>query len=77
MIAKQVLTACGLSRAQLARDTGLNESTLWAWIVGRRVPEPESLAKLAEGLERRGGELQDLAAELRKAAGESEDYWFG
>ncbi len=68
MLVKRILTEAGLTRAQLARDTGLNEATLWAWVTGRRVPEPESLQRLAAGLERRGGELSELAKELRKAA---------
>ena len=72
MIAQKVLARCGLSRAQVARDTGLNESTIWAWVKGKRVPGPDSLLKLAAGLERRGGDLQALADDLRKAAKELE-----
>jgi transcriptional regulator with XRE-family HTH domain len=67
MLAQKILARCGLTRAQLARDTGLNESTIWAWVKGKRAPEPDSLEKLAAGLERRGGELTKLAAELREA----------
>ena len=72
MIAQKVLARCGLSRAQIARDTGFNESTIWSWVKGKRVPGPDSLVKLADGLELRGGELQGLAEELRKAAEERE-----
>jgi transcriptional regulator with XRE-family HTH domain len=68
-LAQKILARCGLSRAQLARDTGLNESTIWAWVKGKRAPGPDSLLKLAEGLERRGGELVKLAEQLRKEAG--------
>ena len=68
MLAQKILARCGLSRAQLARDTGINESTIWAWVKGKRAPEPESLLKLAEGLERRSGELTKLADQLRKEA---------
>jgi transcriptional regulator with XRE-family HTH domain len=68
MKAQKVLNASGLTRAQIARDSGLNEATIWGWLNGRSVPTPESLEKLAEGLEKRGGELQALAEELRNAA---------
>jgi len=70
MAAQRILKECGLTRAQLARDSGLNEGTLWAWLNGRRTPGPESLLKLADGLEKRGSRLAALAQELRKEAGE-------
>jgi len=70
MIVKKVLDASGLTRAQVARDSGLNEATIWGWLNGRSVPTPESLRKLASGLEKRGGDLQNLARELREEAGE-------
>lgn len=72
MKAKEALDASGLTRAQIARDSGLNEATIWGWLNGRSAPTPESLLKLADGLDRRGGELHDLAEELRKAAGEAD-----
>ena len=62
MLVKRVLAEAGLTRAQLARDTGLNEATIWAWVNGRRIPELESLQRLADGLEKRGGNLQALTA---------------
>ena len=67
-IVREALNGSGLARAQIARDSGLNEATIWGWLNGRSVPTPESLLRLAEGLERRGGELQALAKELRKTA---------
>ena len=72
MIVKRVLARCGLTRAQLARDSGLNQATIWGWVKGRSAPEPDSLVKLAAGIERRGGELTALAEELRLAAEELE-----
>ena len=48
----------------------MNPATIWGWVKGRSVPEPASLLKLAKGLERRGGDLQTLAQELRQAAEE-------
>ena len=55
-----------------ADDAGVSYDTLWAWKVGRRNPSPGNLARLAEALERRGGDLTALAEELRKAAEELE-----
>jgi len=69
MKVREALDASGLTRAQLARDSGLNEATIWGWLNGRSVPTPDSMEKLAVGLERRGGELTELAKKLREAAG--------
>lgn len=52
----------------VARAAGLSPHSLWAWAKERRNPSPESLEKLADELERRGGELTDLAEELRASA---------
>jgi transcriptional regulator with XRE-family HTH domain len=68
VLVKKALERSGLSRAQLARDSEISESALWSWIKGKRVPDADSLRRLAEGLELRSKELQDLAEELRKAA---------
>ena len=70
MLVKKALERSGLSRAQLARDSEISEAALWSWIKGKRVPDPESLRRLAEGLESRSEELQQLAEELREAAGD-------
>lgn len=56
----------------VAEDAGLSAHTIWAWAKKRRNPSPESLRKLAAELERRGGKLQELAQELKDAAGEGE-----
>ena len=53
---------------EIADAAGISYATLWAWKVGRRNPTPENLAALADALERRGGELQVLAQELREAS---------
>ena len=55
---------------KLAADAGISYATLWAWRNGKRNPSPKNLAKLADALDRRGGELSELAAKLRRAAGE-------
>lgn len=67
-IAKEALNASGLTRAQIARDTGLNEATIWGWLNGRSAPTPDSLRKLAEGLEHRSQELHGLAERVRQLA---------
>ena len=60
------------SLEDIAAATGVTYNTLYAWKTGRRNPSPENLARLADALERRGGDLQALADDLRKAAKELE-----
>jgi len=67
---RRVVEESGVSRATLARDAEVSYHAIHAWITGRRTPEPESLARLAAGLRRRAGRLEELAAELERAAGE-------
>lgn len=67
MVAKK-LKDSGLTRAQIARDAGLSVAAIDAWISGARTPTPESIEKLAVGLERRAGELSELAGQLRDVA---------
>lgn len=64
------LDRAAASLEDLANDVGVSYNTLHAWRTGRRNPSPENLARLADALEKRGGELTDLARELREAAGE-------
>ncbi len=54
----------------IADEAGVSYRTLWGWKSGRRNPLPENLTALAAALERRGGEMTELAQKLRKAAGE-------
>ena len=54
----------------IADEAGVSYRTLWGWKSGRHNPLPENLAALATALERRGGELTELAQQLRQAAGE-------
>lgn len=65
LVARIVDQSCQ-TRAQLARDAGLSEDTLWSWITGRRNPSPERLRQLAAGLRGRAQKLLDLAEELEK-----------
>lgn len=58
----------------LAAEAGVSYASLKAWIDGRRNPTPENLRRLADALDRRGSELQELAKALREeAAGEGEE----
>jgi transcriptional regulator with XRE-family HTH domain len=64
----KILRDSALKSADLARDAGVSDNALRSWLTGRRVPEPESLIRLAEGLERRAARLTNLAEALREAA---------
>lgn len=66
----QALDRAAASLEDVARDVGVSYETLYAWKNGRRNPSPENLARLADALEKRGGELTELARELREEAGE-------
>ena len=68
MLSEALDVAAG-SLHEIAEDAGISYDTLWAWKIGRRNPSPKNLAKLADALERRGGELTELAVKLREAAG--------
>lgn len=68
MISEAVDAAAG-SVEDIAEEMEVSPHTIWAWLRGDRNPKPDNLAKLASVLERRGGKLNDLADELREAAG--------
>lgn len=70
MVTQDALQALAPSLRQIADDTGFSYATLRAWSSGARTPSPENLARLADALERRGGELSKLAEALRREAGE-------
>jgi transcriptional regulator with XRE-family HTH domain len=65
---RRVVEESSLPQAQLARDAKLSYATLHSWILGSRTPRPESLVQLAEGLEARAEQFNQLAQELRRAA---------
>ena len=73
MILSDALDAATGNLEAIAEDAGISYDTLWAWKNGRRNPSPENLAKLADALERRGGELTELAKKLRDAGTEQPD----
>ena len=69
VLVQRIIRESGLSTAELARATGLSRAALNAWLAGARVPQRESLAKLADGLEGRSDALRNMAGEIRQAAG--------
>lgn len=56
----------------LASELGVSYHTLWGWKAGRRTPSAEAVRHLANTLERRSGELEQVAHQLREAAGDLE-----
>ena len=69
---ERALAGATTSLEDIAAATGVTYNSLYAWKTGRRNPSPQNLAHLADALERRGGDLQTLADELRKAVEELE-----
>jgi transcriptional regulator with XRE-family HTH domain len=60
-VIKHLVQKSGLARQRIADDAGLSYHALRSWLRGERVPQAESLAKLAEGLRFRGTTLLELA----------------
>lgn len=73
MIAQKAIEAATPSMRQLAEQAGVNYSTLKAWSAGIRNPSPENARKLADALRQQGGEVSQLAEELKDAAGDGVD----
>lgn len=68
-LVRRAVKAAPFSVAKLAIEARISSASVYAWANGNRNPTPEKLRRLADVLERRGGELQALADELRKEAG--------
>ena len=66
MIAQALRVTMG-NLKELADEVGVSYASIRSWADGRRNPSPENLAALADALERRGGELQEFAKQLRDA----------
>ena len=64
---QSVLEAAPLSIDRLAKEAGISRATLYAWMNGKRNPTTENLLALADALDRRGGDLHELAKQLRQA----------
>jgi transcriptional regulator with XRE-family HTH domain len=65
-VVREAIQESGLTRTQIAEDANLSRATMIAWLAGTRTPQPESVAQLADGLERRARLLQALVGRLRK-----------
>jgi transcriptional regulator with XRE-family HTH domain len=65
---QRILRDGPFSMRQWAEESGLSYAALRAWAAGARVPEPESLQKLAGGLRQRIDSLSAMVAELDRAA---------
>jgi hypothetical protein len=63
---REVIEESGLPRTLIAEDANLSRASIIAWLAGTRTPQPESVAQLADGLERRAKVIQALVARLRK-----------
>jgi transcriptional regulator with XRE-family HTH domain len=64
-VVREVIEESGLARTQIAEDAHLSRATLITWLAGTRTPQPESVAQLADGLERRANLILTLVARLR------------
>jgi transcriptional regulator with XRE-family HTH domain len=64
-VVREVIEASGLPRTLIAEDANLSRATLITWLAGTRTPQPETVAQLADGLERRANQLQSLVSRLR------------
>jgi transcriptional regulator with XRE-family HTH domain len=65
-VVREVIEESGLPRTLIAEDANLSRAAIIAWLAGTRTPQPESVAQLADGLERRAKIIQSQVARLRK-----------
>jgi transcriptional regulator with XRE-family HTH domain len=65
-VVREVIEESGLPRTLIAEDAQLSRATIITWLAGTRTPQPESVAQLADGLERRAKLIQAQVARLRK-----------
>jgi transcriptional regulator with XRE-family HTH domain len=70
MAVQVALKEAQLTLRQIATDAGVSYGALRGWAIGRRVPDPESRARLVAALRKHGDNLHKLAEELDRAAGE-------
>lgn len=68
MLVRETIAESAVGMRQLAEDAGVSYQTVRAWASGVRVPTPESLQRLAEGLRRRAAILEELANQLEEAS---------
>jgi transcriptional regulator with XRE-family HTH domain len=65
-VVREVIEESGLPRTLIAEDANVSRAAIIAWLAGTRTPQPESVAQLADGLEKRAKHIQKLVARLRK-----------
>lgn len=65
-VVREVIEESGLPRTLIAEDAHLSRATIITWLAGTRTPQPESVAQLADGLEKRAKLIQAQVARLRK-----------
>jgi transcriptional regulator with XRE-family HTH domain len=65
-VVREVIEESGLPRTLIAEDANLSRASIIAWLAGTRTPQPESVAQLADGLEKRAKLIQAQVARLRK-----------
>jgi hypothetical protein len=63
---REAIEESGLPRTLIAEDAHLSRATLITWLAGTRTPQPESVAQLADGLDKRAKQLQSLVTKLRR-----------
>lgn len=66
-VVRDVIEESGLPRTLIAQDAHLSRATIITWLAGTRVPQPESVAQLADGLERRANQVLLLVSRLRES----------
>lgn len=64
-VVREVIEESGLPRTLIAEDAHLSRATIITWLAGTRTPQPESVAQLADGMERRANQLLSLVRRLR------------
>lgn len=69
-VVREVIEESGLPRTLVAQDAHLSRATLITWLAGTRTPQPDSVAQLANGLERRANQLLSLVRRLREFLGD-------
>jgi transcriptional regulator with XRE-family HTH domain len=72
-VVREVIEESGLPRTLIAEDAHLSRATIITWLAGTRMPQPESVAQLADGMERRAKLLQSLVSRLRRSLPDSRE----
>jgi hypothetical protein len=65
-VVREVIEESGLPRTLIAEDANVSRASIIAWLAGTRTPQPDSVAQLADGLEKRAKLILAQVARLRK-----------